>query len=108
MDITPTADDKGLQRLKLERQDKSIKPAAPVEGYPRIPDSEDQQPNPPPPHGERRRGERRDGKERRQHDDHAAYDTRGKEDRRHQLRRTEDRQRASSDEGALRHIDEKV
>ncbi len=108
MDITPTADDKGLQRLKLERQDKSIKPTAPVEGYPRIPGSESQQPNPPPPHRERRRDERRDGEERRQHDDHRAYDTRGEHDRRHRLRREEDRLRASSPEGALRHIDEEV
>jgi hypothetical protein len=106
MDITPTADDKGLQRLKLEQQNTAIKPLRQVEEYPRIPDDEHQLPNPPPPHQERRQEERRQS-ERRQQDDHRSYDTRNHQERRQQLRRAEDRE-AASDTHQVRHIDEQV
>ena len=108
MDITPTADDKGLQRLKLEQQDNSVKPTRPVEGYPRIPDSENKPPGPPLPHRERRKEERRSGEERRQHNEHTAYDTRGEPDRRHGLRRRKDRLQASGKQDPVQHIDEEV
>ncbi|MFU8837192.1 MAG: hypothetical protein ACNA75_02730 [Thiohalomonadaceae bacterium] len=107
MDITPTADDKGLQRLKLEQQNTAIKPLRPVETYPRIPDDEHQLPNPPPPHQERRQKERRQG-ERRQQDDHRSYDTRSHQERRQRLRREADRAQAAQQAPGTRHIDEQV
>ena len=104
MDITPTADDKGLQRLKLEQRDKSVKALRPLDAYPRIPSSEQQQPSQPPPHGERRHQEERRQEERRKESGTVTYDTRGQLDRRKKQRR---RGRGSRGEPPP-HIDELV
>lgn len=102
MDITPTADDKGIQRLRLEQQDKTIKPSRQVEAYPRIPDSAHQQPSPLPPHAERRMEDERRKEERRKGQNPQHFDTRSKEERRQRARRTGD----VAEQTATRHIDE--
>ena len=109
MDITPTADDKGLQRLRLDQQNKTIKPARAVDAYPRIPDSEHQPPSPPPPHDKRHKGERRQGGERRLSPGDPDFDTRSHEERRlHQRRHEDNRDDEATKTTTQPHIDEIV
>lgn len=103
MDITPPADDKGLQRLKLEQRNTAIKPVRQTEAFPQIPDERHQQAKTPLPEEDRRHGQRRKG-ERRQQDLHTPYDTRSGIERRQTLRRSEDREQLH----AGLHIDEQA
>ena len=107
MDITPTADDKGLQRLKLEQQDQTVKPIRPVEDYPRIAGDAQQPLKPAPPHQERRHQPRRQ-EERRQAEETTPYDTRARQERRQQHRRSEDKLGTPQKLGSPPHIDEQV
>ena len=107
MDITPTADDKGLQRLHLEQQDKSIKPTRPIDAYPRIHESEHQEVKSPLPHRERRKQERRKEERRQEEQADYPYDTRSGEERRQRTRRAADRQEDTG-QAPAKHIDECV
>jgi hypothetical protein len=86
MDITPPASDKGVQRLKLENEDTTVKPTAQVAPYPRIEsDEEHHHPRPPLTVAFERRQ-----RQRRQQDRASRYDTRTHEERRTHLRRETD------------------
>lgn len=107
MDITPTADDKGLQRMRLEQQDKSIKPTRQIDAYPRIHESAHQELQSPLPHSERRKQERRKEERRQEEQADYPYDTRSSEERRQRTRRADDRLEDSG-QAPAKHIDECV
>lgn len=111
MDITPPASDKGTQRLKLENEDRTVKPTTAVAAYPRIESSEEEHTHQEPVSLERRKHQRRTS-DRRQEHTQTPFDTRSGQDRRGKQRRKADSEtQADEDESRLttaRGIDELV
>lgn len=98
MDITPPANDKGTQRLKLDNKDRTVKPTSAVAAYPRIESSEEEHTHQEPVSVERRKHQRRADDRRHEHT-HTPFDTRsGQERRREQRRKTDSEAMLDSDE----------
>jgi hypothetical protein len=97
MDITPPASDKGVQRLKLENEDKTVKQTGQIASYPRI-ESDEEHHEPKPPVTLERRNKRRRYRDRRRLEVKTRFDTRSHDERRTQLRRESD-QRTGAAEG---------
>lgn len=109
MNITPPADDYGLQKLKQADSSREVKETNKLEPYPRIESTEERhepkQPMVVLPRGE----ERRKGQDRRHAQEQTTLDTRDHHERRHQGRRQKDEERApEEDASAGRGIDELV
>ncbi len=90
MDITPPASDKGTRSLKLDNENRTVKPTAAVDAYPRIESDEERHEQQQPVTVEKRKQQRRQ-KERRQAHSDTPFDTRNGQDRRREQRRKADR-----------------
>ena len=97
MDITPPASDKGTQRLKLENENKTVKPTTAVVAYPRIQSSEEEHERAQPETIERRKYRRRTEDRRHEHSP-TLFDTRSGQERRSTRRREVERQAPPGEE----------
>lgn len=104
MDITPPAGDKGIRQLKLDNENKTVKPATAVAAYPAIGSSEQHHEPTPPLTVERRRYQRRSGDLR----SRTPFDTRSGQGRRKCDRLTDPDMEVAPERGAPHHIDELV